>query len=802
MSRSNKLGAGDEAALDEINLDTLLSSDTLLNEWGVEGYEDLIPFSNPSTSKLATKPITMKRKSSLRNQVSATSSRALNTNKADNRRPTKSSSVEIGTTVSQSVGSKNEGVKSVETSSETAKERRRLQPSDDEYFVTTESGDISPLFSTKDQRNEIMKSVLLTKDASRKIQSRMTLLAKESCGIRTSTKFHPYMALPDEVSMQKMGSYFPLLDLISSTTVAQDNQTITLERLDTLMNKCTKMRSVVDSDAAAEGLDANSYDPSDIVLLQIFRKYLGIRCDASNSSNVSVKAGSYAPSNMKSIALAVNELQYVNRNQLALELEDAWRLVQRQRVFFKQNMNNLANWCKTNFTSEMNELLFSTEKVYSNAQDELSSLPSNAGAHAYATAIGASLDSLISFYSPLFTENQYIYSRSVPSKLIFVNINFEDTQQESFPRLLAILETQEVKRWNRDKNKDQKISRLEPQTTQNNQNDDIITKVEESMHYCSTIKRDETKATLPKLPASTVQTAANYEYNPELSRESISSALTNNVIERQTELIGRDKKRKLDSDQTEMKIVSSYPQTTKELWDVLKKQHYFGNFPHTKMTEDLLIAWNPELPSREIYWNDIPTPLVRSSLNGTDANSDNNTQPTSTSLYHRLQSLLIEENIDGEESNKNEFIVGKTVEPSSLVETVTPSDDIVDVSDLTLDQRAYIHLRAAKLIDRSLWEEKPKAVLQYVEEANSVPSHGTRNPDVDDEIRKRQMDLSKQHRVNNETASHLLKEATIKSSASSLLDDSFILETYSQLMKKEREKKKAYTCRHTGDLPW
>jgi hypothetical protein len=442
---------------------------------------------------------------------------------------------------------------------------------------------------------------------------------------------------------------------------------------------------------------------------------------------------------MKSIALAIKELQYVNRNQLALELEDAWRLVQRQRAFFKQNLNNLAHWCKTNFTQDMNASLFSVEKVYSSEKDEMSSLPSNAGAHAYATSIGTSLDSLFSFYSPPFTEHQNIYCHSDPSKLVFVNVKVKDTPRDTFPRLLAILQPHEAEQWNQSKTKTRPSNRKRGlPKMQNELNGDIATKVRASKKS-STNRSNIKKSTIPKPmdPSNNLLAPSYDEVRPELQRESISTLLTKTASGMEVQFIESEKKRRLEIQQIEKKVLSTNVQSTKELWDVLQQQHYFGTVPVSKAKEELVIAWNPELPARETYWTDILTPIVQSAIYGTNVDSESiagTKPPSSSSLYHSLQSLLVEENSGGEgdEDNINESAIDESAGHALLVEKGAQSDDAVDVSGLTLDQRAFIHLRAANLIDRSLRGENPKVIHERMEDDKHVPSNGNLNHDHED----------------------------------------------------------------------
>jgi hypothetical protein len=141
------------------------------------------------------------------------------------------------------------------------------------------------------------------------------------------------------------------------------------------------------------------------------------------------------------------------------------------------------------------------------------------------------------------------------------------------------------------------------------------------------------------------------------------------------------------------------------------------------------------------------------------------------------------------------------VELAIVDDYAAEADEILDVSGLSIDQRAYIHLRSSNLIDQSILSDSPQVIDEF-DESDYAPLIDIKSKcdDLDDNIRKMQVKLSKKHRMNNERASYLFSEAKKELSSSIKTEQSYIIETYSQLLKKQRDSKK--TNRISGDLPW
>lgn len=231
--------------------------------------------------------------------------------------------------------------------------------------------------------------------------------------------------------------------------------------------------------------------------------------------------------------------------------------------------------------------------------------------------------------------------------------------------------------------------------------------------------------------------------------------------------------------------------TSEEFWEMANISRHWENKSKKEIAAEVSPLWQPELPKREIYWTEHPTPEVVKSKNGANLKDG----PKTGSLFSRLQSLLVEEGPDddtnseigsdndndnsSEEGDEEILVTGTTA--------VNGEDsDLVDLSELTLDQRAYIHLRSVHLIDQPLL---PSTVPSVVEKDESdIPPFV--NNSIDSHIRKMQMEMSGAHKVNNAKLSLLKRLATDETSLARRREevDATILSKYNLLMKSKHDK--------------
>lgn len=278
---------------------------------------------------------------------------------------------------------------------------------------------------------------------------------------------------------------------------------------------------------------------------------------------------------------------------------------------------------------------------------------------------------------------------------------------------------------------------------------------------------------------------------------------------------------------------------------------YWLDFTEADVRRELAVAWHPEIEGREMYWGCAPTPriiTVKDDGRGNDGKDrdditvkgklpgkvEEKVEVSTCSLFDRLQSLLVEvgSEDDADDGSRND----DTDDDDDLWELSGSTrshkeddDDVLDVSELSLDQRTYIHLRAIQLIDQPLLPSSHPAVVE--EEIAPPPSSNntTRNRDsrkrsriiyttngnrtehdMDLQIRRRQIELSELHRQNNERAAFIQDKArnflspSNKAKNQSILDlHNNLIQKHGQLAKRQRRVNKTKVEKRTDEwVPW
>lgn len=185
--------------------------------------------------------------------------------------------------------------------------------------------------------------------------------------------------------------------------------------------------------------------------------------------------------------------------------------------------------------------------------------------------------------------------------------------------------------------------------------------------------------------------------------------------------------------------------TNEDFWEMSTALSHWQNQSKQDIIADLSPVWQPELSKRKMHWSEPPTPVIIKSKNG--ANSTDG--PKSGSIFSRLQSLLVEEDVDdNDEDSSDEDADDDDDDVVSIVgmnESNEKDSGLVDFSELSLDQRTYIQLRSIHLIDQSLL---PSMVASVVEKEESEAPKFVHDS-IDATIRKMQMKLSDKHKENN-----------------------------------------------------
>jgi hypothetical protein len=250
---------------------------------------------------------------------------------------------------------------------------------------------------------------------------------------------------------------------------------------------------------------------------------------------------------------------------------------------------------------------------------------------------------------------------------------------------------------------------------------------------------------------------------------------------------------------------------TSLMWQWLETAGYFASdFDPVEVRELLQTVWTPQV-DRNTELRKVPTVIK-----GVQVKEDEEPAPSSKSLFHRLQSLLVDENESDLESDVD---IGSDDDDDSSVESwgfIDQTDDdgkmdqqpMADLSALTIEERTFVTLRHLGLIQQPLY---PSVKFEC-----AVDDNGDRDeekfqesqefPDV---IEAMAEDLNRLSTLNNSRVAFLQAtsqkmHARLKSQKR-LDDESTVLNTKCQaLMKKAKESKskKSKAKKDELNLPW
>jgi hypothetical protein len=275
---------------------------------------------------------------------------------------------------------------------------------------------------------------------------------------------------------------------------------------------------------------------------------------------------------------------------------------------------------------------------------------------------------------------------------------------------------------------------------------------------------------------------------------------------------------------------------TVTMWKWMEKSAYFTDYLASDARDLLESIWEPEINEAQMSTRPPPEMASVPTLKMATLVSERNDAEPSDSLFLRLQSLLVHVGFDDE---------GKDDEGDSFSDTwnfgtehdalVDQSSSILDLTKLTLEERACIHLKAAGLLDDirvdstqpTLVEEDafspPSGVLdameistadgarvQTTEQVNGSDGKDSEN-DIETAIRSMQTDLVHVNRLNNLRIAFL--ESAVKSHLESAKEskrreeeNATILSKYTQLVKRQKEAKRSgrhKPVKKDGDwVPW
>jgi hypothetical protein len=213
------------------------------------------------------------------------------------------------------------------------------------------------------------------------------------------------------------------------------------------------------------------------------------------------------------------------------------------------------------------------------------------------------------------------------------------------------------------------------------------------------------------------------------------------------------------------------------LWKWVEKSGYMGEITEQDIKE--LLVYQPEFSEEHILWEE--TTATKSSV-----------KPLRDSLYDRMQALLVDvddnEDEDVEDDDDDDW---NGLKAWHLKNGSSTDGAVMDISRLTVEQKAYLHLRAAGLLDEAF-----PLPNQYddvkAEDEDEIEEDTT---DFEDLIRLMKMDLLKMDRLNNS------RIAFLESSARAHLDvtkqmkrqderQAQMVNRCNQILKKQKENKR------------
>lgn len=278
---------------------------------------------------------------------------------------------------------------------------------------------------------------------------------------------------------------------------------------------------------------------------------------------------------------------------------------------------------------------------------------------------------------------------------------------------------------------------------------------------------------------------------------------------------------------------------TAGLWKHLEETKYFDKLDEMEDVYDGLEGcWQPELDQTQLLddgglWGSLLPPVKvasrRAGEKGVDTEEQSEVEQSSL-LFDRLQSLLVyvdgSDEGDNDDDDDDELLSSLpdftpeqfTYGPAST--TTSDKDAMLDVSALTLDQRTFIQLRAAGLIDTSTSSTNLPVVVEddSAKPSTIQPSNSGNDESIDNVIQLMKADLSTLHVKTNAQVATLQRTALRHISRASNRkrkerDDEATMSKYKLLQKiqKEQNEKRRVSGRvKTGSnkfdveqwLPW
>lgn len=543
------------------------------------------------------------------------------------------------------------------------------------------------------------------------------------CGLEpNTTMFYPFMPLPAEVGMRRLQKAFP-----------------ELEKVHVHLTRTADALSPGEGAAAMNGTVETVTSGSEDVnnpLFRLFVDHLGALDASQSSSKAAAAAATAATTNASSEAVGLPGPEEINHNihkhlgearkeisgiknvQLREEVMKVLLLVRRQSNFLGTSLFNMDIWCKEHLSESEYAEGFGDETPETDRHSKRGVLGS-----------GASRSS--GHILPAVTSTTPVFVKIRVKCKGFKESTSQTARLNGGPLVAQLPIPAEV--------------------------------AHESGHGGTTPPSKRRR----KSSAGATSMASNISYEfltiPE-RRRLLARAISTQAFQleaRQKEVLSkRDAFRKECSDKIAQIIKDDPVQVchTTTLWQIMKHSPFILDITEEDIREGLAEAWQPELGPREMHWGEIPAVRIfrshPSKRRKREKKEGGATVPP-MKLFDRLQSLLVDIKSDDDEdhgaelgpdqdgnsieaitssdevggvnpNNKKDF----TVENASLFASdpnrksslsslsMGQGDALLDLSKFSLDQRAYVQLRALGLADAPLLP----SLLPIVEEEIFVPT--------------------------------------------------------------------------------
>jgi hypothetical protein len=240
----------------------------------------------------------------------------------------------------------------------------------------------------------------------------------------------------------------------------------------------------------------------------------------------------------------------------------------------------------------------------------------------------------------------------------------------------------------------------------------------------------------------------------------LESSFASNVEGRRQAIERRHNELKKLVDEDEVLVIH-----TAAMWQYLEKAGYFSDFTEEDLQDALRELWAPDMKLDEV--KKVSNSEQHMSTGKMQHNKTEKTSETRPSLCTGLQSLLVEEMSHDESDDEDDeaFLCDNFDEPMDPLPEGTsfPLDlKVVNLSGLTVDERAFMHLRKAGLLENhALPMANSAAVVPDSDSSRGL--NGSAGGDESDNgedglegiIGKMSQDLLELNKVNNARASYL-----------------------------------------------